>query len=77
MKRNLTLAIEEEVLDRARLVAAQRKRTLTGLVREFLQDLAVQDRARATALRRLRRLMTATPLEVGPATWKRDELHER
>ncbi len=77
VKRNLTLAIEEDLLHRARLVAAQRKRTLTGLVREFLEGIAHQDRARAAALRRLCRLMSAAPLEVGAAKWTRDELHER
>lgn len=77
MKRNLTLAIEEDLLHRARIVAASRRRTLTGLVREFLEGLAKQDRARAAALRRLRRLMSAAPLEVGRAKWTREELHER
>lgn len=77
MKRNLTLAIEEDLLHRARVAAAQRKRTLTGLVRDFLEDLARQDRARSNALRRLRRLMASTPLDAGSSRWTRDELHER
>ena len=77
MKRNLTLAIEGEILDRARLVAAKRKRSLTDLVREFLRGIAQADREREASLRRLRSLMGSRPLEVGRVTWKRDDLHGR
>ena len=76
-KRNLTLAIEEEVLHRARVVAATRRRTLTDLVREFLRGIAREDREREASLRRLRRQMREKPLVVGRARWKRDDLHGR
>jgi len=77
MKRNLTLAIEEEILDRARLVAAKRKRSLTDLVRDFLRRIAREDREREASLRRLRKMMGAKPLEVGRRRWTRDDLHAR
>ncbi|MBI3098704.1 MAG: hypothetical protein HYY93_10765 [Planctomycetes bacterium] len=77
MKRNLTLAIEEDVLHRARIVAAQRKRTLTSIVRDYLCGLAREDRERAASLSRLRRLMEKKPLVVGPRRWRRERLHER
>ena len=77
MKRNLTLAIEEEILDRARLVAAKRKRSLTDLVREFLRRIAREDRERDASLRRLRKRMRSKPLEVGRRRWTREDLHAR
>lgn len=77
MKRNLTLAIEEEILDQARIVAARRKRSLTALVRDFLSSLAREDREREASLRRIVRRMRAKPLRVGTSRWKREELHER
>ena len=38
--KNITLAIDEDVLDRVRVVAAQRRTTVNALVREHLADLA-------------------------------------
>jgi uncharacterized protein DUF6364 len=76
-KRNLTLAIEEEILHRARVVAATRRRSLTDLVREFLRGIAREDREREASLRRLRRGMAEKPLVVGRARWKRADLHGR
>ena len=77
MKRSLTLAIEEEILDRARLAALKRKQTLTKLVRDFLTRLAGEDREREASIRRLVKLMKSRPIEVGPVTWKREDLYER
>jgi hypothetical protein len=77
MKRNLTLAIDESVLDRARVAAVRKKVSLTALVRDYLTRLSREDREREASLRRLRRLMAAKPLAVGRVTWKRDELHDR
>ena len=77
MKRNLTMTIDGDTLDRARVVAAKRRRTLTALIREYLEHLAREDREKESALRRLRKLMRAKPLEVGPVRWTRDELHGR
>ncbi|MCI0585371.1 MAG: type II toxin-antitoxin system PemK/MazF family toxin [Planctomycetes bacterium] len=76
-KRNLTLAIEEEVLLRARVVAATRRRLLTDLVRGFLESLAREYREREASLRRLRQGMREQPLVVGRWRWKRDDLHVR
>ena len=77
MKRNLTLAIDESVLDRARVAAVRKKVSLTALVRDYLTRLSREDREREASLRRLRRLMEAKPLAVGRVAWKRDELHDR
>ncbi|MBI4870375.1 MAG: hypothetical protein HY814_02280 [Candidatus Riflebacteria bacterium] len=77
MKRNLTLAIDEEVLIRARVAAIRQHQSVTALVRQFLVQLAGGDRQHSGALRRLARLMDRRPLEVGRKRWTRDELHER
>ena len=34
--KNITLAVDEDVLDRVRVIAAERKTTVNGLVREYL-----------------------------------------
>ncbi|MBI2943797.1 MAG: hypothetical protein HYY25_06325 [Candidatus Wallbacteria bacterium] len=77
MKRNLTLAIEDETLHRARLAATKRRKSLTALVRRFLEELAAGDQERSAAVRRLKKLMASRPLAVGKRGWSRDDLHER
>ena len=77
MKRNLTLAIEEDVLDRARLAAAQKKKTLTGMVRDYLESMAREDREKKASLDRLLKSMNSKPLRVGRIAWRRDGLHGR
>jgi hypothetical protein len=77
MKKNLTLAIEETTLDQARLAAAQRKKTLTGMVRDFLVSIAQEDQLRKSSLERLLKTMNAKPLRVGKALGHRDDLHAR
>ncbi|NUN48266.1 MAG: MerR family transcriptional regulator [Candidatus Brocadiae bacterium] len=77
MKRNLTLALEEDLLTNARVAAARRNKTLTELIREFLRSLTGGDRERRASLKRLRTLMDEKPLGVGRAKWTREEAHER
>ena len=43
--KNITLAVEENVLDEARRYAANRKTTVNGLVRDFLGEGLQQERA--------------------------------
>ena len=38
--KNITLAIEDEVLDKVRVVAAEKRTTVNALVREYLTELA-------------------------------------
>lgn len=75
--KNITLAIDEEVLDEARRVAANRKTTVNGLVREFLQRIVEQENRAERAMRELARMSERTTGELGPRTWTRDELYDR
>ena len=76
--KNITLAIEDEVLDKVRIVAAEKKTTVNALVREFLTDLASRDERLAEARRQLLRLMDTSEGRMAP-DWKfdREETHER
>ncbi|MBV9079022.1 MAG: hypothetical protein JO048_16285 [Methylobacteriaceae bacterium] len=75
--KNITLAIDETVLEEVRVYAARRKTSVNGLVREFLRSIAEQEDRSARARRRLRDLMDGSTLVAGPLTWSRDELHDR
>jgi DICT domain-containing protein len=76
--KNITLAIEDEVLDKVRIVAAEKKTTVNALVREFLTDLASRDERLAEARKQLLRLMDTSEGRMAP-DWKfdREEIHER
>ena len=76
--KNITLAIDDEVLDRARIVAAEKKTTVNALVREFLANLAGRDERLAEARKQLLRLMDTSKGRMAP-DWKfdREETHER
>ena len=77
MAKNITLAIDESVLEEARVYAAKRNTSVNGLVRDFLEGIAKQEDRTERARRRLRELAERSILEVGEVTWKRDELYDR
>ncbi len=70
---NLTLAIEEELLRKARKLAIDRDTTVNQMVRQFLTE-SVKSASRRQAARQ--RLMSQAP-DLPPITWTRDDLHER
>jgi hypothetical protein len=77
MTKNITLAIDESVLEEARVYAAKRNTSVNGLVRDFLEGIAKQEDRTERARRRLRELAERSTLEVGEVTWKRDDLYDR
>ncbi len=75
---NLTLAIDDELLKRARRRALERGTSVNALLRDYLQAFADQggaDDARSTLLS----LSTAVDSGSGSAgrTWTREIAHER
>lgn len=75
--RNLTLAIEDEVLETARRLALERGTTLNQLVRDHLADLVSREGRRRAAAERLKRAMQEELVEIGPRTWTREDLYVR
>jgi hypothetical protein len=75
--KNITLAVDEDVLAAARRYAVERNSTVNALVREHLSDIARrEDRARG-ARARILELSNRSRLRLGRKTWTRQELHER
>ena len=75
--KNITLAIDEEVLRAARRYAANHDTTVNALVREFLGDLAAQEDRAAEARRRLVKMSEESEGRLGPNwKWNRDEIYE-
>jgi hypothetical protein len=74
--KNITLAIDEELLKRARQLAASRKTTLNALVRSLLTSEVEQEDRIAWAREGMRRLMDRPAQEAGPAyKWNRQDAY--
>jgi hypothetical protein len=75
---NLTLAIEEGVLKKARKLAVEKNTSVTELVRVFLKQLAAKEEQNTeTVIAELRKCFRAPGVVIGPRTWRREDLHER
>ena len=75
--KNITLSIEEDVLQEARKIAAERGTTVNAIVRASLAELVAPKKRMKDAVKRMRKLAKQGGMEVGPITWKRDDLYER
>jgi hypothetical protein len=74
---NITLAIDEELLDKARSYAERKGTTLNALVRELLGNEIDQDLRREEARRGLLELMDKSTTRLGPDyKWNREEVYE-
>lgn len=76
--KNITLAIDEEVLKGARRYATARDTTVNGLVREYLTRIATEDDRVAKARKELLKLAETSTARLGPGwKWNREELYDR
>lgn len=76
--KNLTLTIDDEILDRARIVAAEKRTSVNAMVREFLAEIGKREDRIAAARRELLHLMDTSEGRMAPGwTFDRDETHER
>lgn len=64
--KNITLAIDEGLLDRVRVIAAERKTTVNQLVRVHLEQIARNDDRAKRAIADLRRMSLTTDARLGP-----------
>ena len=77
MQRNITLALDDDLIHKARVLAARRNRSISALLREELSRLVAEDEAYTSARRAaLERLERGSNLGGGPLP-PRDELHDR
>ena len=77
---NVTLTIDDELVKKARKIAAERDTTLTGLIRDYLAKLAAEDAANDRRRREheaLERSFERFRFKVGKRTWKRADLYVR
>ncbi len=75
--KNITLSIDEDVLKAVRRQAAERDTTVNALVREYLTNLANEDKRLEEARARILELSRKSKLRLGKKTWTREDLHDR
>jgi hypothetical protein len=74
---NITLAIDEELLGKARDYADRKGTTVNALVRELLGETIDQDKRREEARRGLLELIDNSTARLGPDfKWNREEIYE-
>ena len=77
---NITLSVDEDLVKEVRKIAVERDTTLTGLVRDYLKQLAA-DHAKSGRKRReleaLERSFEEIQVNIPKITWKRADLYER
>ena len=75
-RRNLTLQLDEDVIRHAKVLAAKRGTSVSGLVAHELEELVARDARYEAAHRRASEIMAASTARGG-RRWRRDELHNR
>jgi predicted transcriptional regulator len=77
MRRNITLTLDDDLIRKARVLAARRSRSVSAMLRDELSRLVAEDEAYQSAKgAALERIERGTHLGGGPLP-SRDELHER
>jgi hypothetical protein len=75
-KQNITVAIEADLLKKARAIAARRGRSVSGLLADELRTLVADDAEYAAARKRALTLLSS-PLPLSAAPLPREALHDR
>jgi len=77
---NVTLTLEDDLVKKVRRIAAERETTLTGMVRDYLENTAASETASGRRRREraaLERSFETIEFHVGKRNWKRADLHVR
>lgn len=75
---NITVSIPRELYKRARVLAAQRDKSVSQLVREVLEELTSRDAAYQAAYAEWQKIVAkGLDLDLDQVQFDRDSLHER
>ncbi len=74
---NITLKIDDGVLEKARLIATEKKTSVNAVIREKIEEFVSQDLKKDAALKGLDSFFSRCKSRVGAKTWNRDQVHER
>jgi hypothetical protein len=63
--KNITLSVEDSLYEQSRVIAAQRKTTVTGLVREYLRSLSDLEQRREKARAEILEMIGTFDCQIG------------
>ena len=75
--KNLTLRIDERVLERARRVAMEQGTTVNALVRDYLSEYGLTHDKRVEARRRIVELCRQSKASSAGVEWNREDIYDR
>ena len=75
--KNITLAVEEDILEQVKLTAAEQRTTVNGMVREFFAGVAAKRQAKDEARQALLQLAREAAGDMGSKGWNREALYDR
>ena len=75
---NITLNIDEDIVKKVRKIAIDKDTTLTAMVRDYLTWVANGDTLeRERRIRLLEDSFERLSRDMGPRSWKREDLYDR
>ena len=77
---NITLTLDSNLVRKLRRIAAERDTTLTGMVREYLEQVAAAEATSSRKQRELERVEQSFAnfeFKVGKRIWRRSDLYAR
>lgn len=75
---NITIAIEDDLLKKAKKIAIDRDTSFNGLIRQYIMELVrTEERRRLLLIQELDLMFTNSTAQVGEKNWSREDLHER
>lgn len=77
VSRNVTLSLPDELVRKAKVLAAQRDTSVSALVASLLEHLVDDASGYDDLWASEEAVMTRGVLRVGEVTWSRSDLHER
>jgi hypothetical protein len=72
---NVTLSIDDQTLNRARMLAQRRGTSLNQMIRDYLESLTARDPGQAVA--ELQRLWHEEAGDSGGRQWSREDAYDR
>jgi hypothetical protein len=78
MQRNITMAIDEKLLKKARKIASDQNTSVNNLIRLYLEWLFQKENMkREVSVSQLEALFDNSEMKIGERNWSRDQLYER
>lgn len=74
---NLSLRIDDHLLEKARRLAERRNTSIDAFLKEKLEEFVSSDISREAALKGIEGFFERSKARVRKRTWSRDKIHER